>query len=290
MFQTMAFERVDCERHHGTGYSARTWSSAIEPKAFSFVRKSISQFASTARCFGCCAFGDCKRPKLEDRHFCGPSPAEGRARPGDLRTPGGPAASADGQSKQTAGLRASRTPARHGSGWAKPRPGPSGRIAATCSLPAAFLHEAWRFGEFRPLLEQPAQFARGCSAAGFIIYLIAVFARVPLRVSAAGPRTPFHTLRAKKRREGKMGHHLGLGQHESGGLAKSRSWTICEFPRHSETPFRELKAGRMGRRRRRTRTEDDGTKKKERRGPRWRADGWSPRAPFQLHWRPQAGD
>src|SRR5437870_11339900 len=98
------------------------------------------------------------------------------------------------------------------------------------SLPAAILHELG-VERVRPLSNNPHK-SRALSAAGIAV------SQVPCEVAP----TPYSLsyLRAKKE---KMGHHLGLGQHEQTGDAKTE-WDRCEFA-NIETAIRELKAGRM---------------------------------------------
>jgi 3,4-dihydroxy-2-butanone 4-phosphate synthase/GTP cyclohydrolase II len=98
------------------------------------------------------------------------------------------------------------------------------------SLPAAILHELG-VRRVRLLSNNPHK-SRALSAAGIAV------SQVPCEVAP----TPYSLsyLRAKKER---MGHHLGLGQHEQAGDAKTE-WDRCEFA-SIETAIRELKAGRM---------------------------------------------
>jgi 3,4-dihydroxy-2-butanone 4-phosphate synthase/GTP cyclohydrolase II len=98
------------------------------------------------------------------------------------------------------------------------------------SLPAAILHELG-VRRVRLLSNNPHK-SRALSAAGIAV------SQVPCEVAP----TPYSLsyLRAKKER---MGHHLGLGQHEQAGDAKTE-WDRCEFA-NIETAIRELKAGRM---------------------------------------------
>ncbi len=98
------------------------------------------------------------------------------------------------------------------------------------SLPAAILHELG-VERVRLLSNNPHK-SRALSAAGIAV------SRVPCEVAP----TPYSLsyLRAKKER---MGHHLGLGQHEQAADAKTE-WDRCEFA-NIETAIRELKAGRM---------------------------------------------
>jgi 3,4-dihydroxy-2-butanone 4-phosphate synthase/GTP cyclohydrolase II len=98
------------------------------------------------------------------------------------------------------------------------------------SLPAAILHELGVRG-VRLLSNNPHK-SRALSAAGIAV------SQVPCEVAP----TPysFSYLRAKKE---KMGHHLGLGQHEHAEDAKAVH-DNCEFA-NIETAIRELKAGRM---------------------------------------------
>ena len=98
------------------------------------------------------------------------------------------------------------------------------------SLPAAILHELG-VERVRLLSNNPHK-SRALSAAGIAV------SQVPCEVAP----TPysFSYLRAKKE---KMGHHLGLGQHEHAEDAKAVH-DDCEFA-NIETALRELKAGRM---------------------------------------------
>jgi 3,4-dihydroxy-2-butanone 4-phosphate synthase/GTP cyclohydrolase II len=98
------------------------------------------------------------------------------------------------------------------------------------SLPAAILHELG-VERVRLLSNNPHK-SRALSAAGIAV------SRVPCEVAP----TPYSLsyLRAKKE---KMGHHLGLGQHEHAEDAKAVH-DNCEFA-NIETAIRELKAGRM---------------------------------------------
>jgi 3,4-dihydroxy-2-butanone 4-phosphate synthase/GTP cyclohydrolase II len=98
------------------------------------------------------------------------------------------------------------------------------------SLPAAILQELG-VRRVRLLSNNPHK-SRALSAAGIAV------SQVPCEVAP----TPYSLsyLRAKKER---MGHHLGLGQHEQAGDAKTE-WDRCEFA-NIETAIRELKAGRM---------------------------------------------
>src|SRR5438874_4495226 len=98
------------------------------------------------------------------------------------------------------------------------------------SLPAAILHELGVRG-VRLLSNNPHK-SRALSAAGIAV------SQVPCEVAP----TPysFSYLRAKKER---MGHHLGLVQHEHAEDAKG-AHDNCEFA-NIETAIRELKAGRM---------------------------------------------
>ena len=98
------------------------------------------------------------------------------------------------------------------------------------SLPAAILHELG-VREVRLLSNNPHK-SRALSAAGIAV------SQVPCEVAP----TPYSLsyLRAKKER---MGHHLGLGQHEHAEDAKA-AHDIGEFA-NIETAIRELKAGRM---------------------------------------------
>jgi len=98
------------------------------------------------------------------------------------------------------------------------------------SLPAAILHELG-VERVRLLSNNPHK-SRALSAAGIAVSL------VPCEVAP----TPYSLsyLRAKKER---MGHHLGLGQHEHAEDAKAVH-DNCEFA-NIETAIRELKAGRM---------------------------------------------
>jgi 3,4-dihydroxy-2-butanone 4-phosphate synthase/GTP cyclohydrolase II len=97
-------------------------------------------------------------------------------------------------------------------------------------LPAAILHELG-VRRVRLLSNNPHK-SRALSATGIAV------SQVPCEVAP----TPYSLsyLRAKKER---MGHHLGLGQHEQAGDAKTE-WDRCEFA-NIETAIRELKAGRM---------------------------------------------
>src|SRR6266581_5143958 len=98
------------------------------------------------------------------------------------------------------------------------------------SLPAAILHELG-VRRVRLLSNNPYK-SRALSAAGIAV------SQVPCEVAP----TPYSLsyLRAKKER---MGHHLGLVQHEQAGDAKTEL-DRCEFA-NVETAIRELKAGRM---------------------------------------------
>src|SRR6266568_6200225 len=98
------------------------------------------------------------------------------------------------------------------------------------SLPAAILHELG-VERVRLLSNNPHK-SRALSAAGIAV------SQVPCEVAP----TPYSLsyLRAKKE---KMGHHLGLGQHEHAEDAKAVH-DICEFA-DIETAIREFKAGRM---------------------------------------------
>src|SRR5207302_9738080 len=82
------------------------------------------------------------------------------------------------------------------------------------------------------LLSNNPHKSRALSAAGIAV------SQVPCEVAP----TPYSLsyLRTKKER---MGHHLGLGQHEQAGDAKTES-DRCEFA-SIETAIRELKAGRV---------------------------------------------
>jgi 3,4-dihydroxy-2-butanone 4-phosphate synthase/GTP cyclohydrolase II len=97
-------------------------------------------------------------------------------------------------------------------------------------LPAAILHQLG-VRQVRLLSNNPHK-SRALSAAGIAV------SQVPCEVAP----TPysFSYLRAKKE---KMGHHLGLGQHEHAEDAKAVD-DNCEFA-DIETAIRELKAGRM---------------------------------------------
>src|SRR5438477_12189435 len=98
------------------------------------------------------------------------------------------------------------------------------------SLPAAILHELG-VKRVRLLSNNPHK-SRALSAAGIAV------SQIPCEVAP----TPYSLsyLRAKKE---KMGHHLGLGQHEHAEDAKAVH-DNCEFA-NIETALRELKAGRM---------------------------------------------
>jgi 3,4-dihydroxy-2-butanone 4-phosphate synthase/GTP cyclohydrolase II len=98
------------------------------------------------------------------------------------------------------------------------------------SLPAAILHELG-VRRVRLLSNNPHK-SRALSAAGITV------SQVPCEVAPTTYSLSY--LRAKKER---MGHHLGLGQHEQAGDAKTE-WDRCEFA-NIETAIRELKAGRM---------------------------------------------
>ena len=98
------------------------------------------------------------------------------------------------------------------------------------SLPAAILHELG-VERVRLLSNNPHK-SRALSAAGIAV------SQVPCEVAPTAYSLSY--LRAKKE---KMGHHLGLGQHEQAGDAKTE-WDRCEFA-NIETAIRELKAGRM---------------------------------------------
>src|SRR5436309_7979155 len=97
-------------------------------------------------------------------------------------------------------------------------------------LPAAILHELG-VRRVRFLSNNPHK-SRALSAAGIAVSL------VPCEV--APTRYSLSYLRTKKE---KMGHHLGLGQHEHAEDAKAVH-DICEFA-DIETAIREFKAGRM---------------------------------------------
>ena len=98
------------------------------------------------------------------------------------------------------------------------------------SLPAAILHELG-VERVRLLSNNPHK-SRALSAAGIAV------SQVPCEVAPTLYSLSY--LRAKKE---KMGHHLGLGQHEHAEDAKAVH-DICEFA-NIETAIRELKAGRM---------------------------------------------
>jgi 3,4-dihydroxy-2-butanone 4-phosphate synthase/GTP cyclohydrolase II len=98
------------------------------------------------------------------------------------------------------------------------------------SLPAAILHELGVRG-VRLLSNNPHK-SRALSAAGIAV------SQVPCEVAPTTYSLSY--LRAKKE---KMGHHLGLGQHEHAEDAKAVH-DNCEFA-NIETAIRELEAGRM---------------------------------------------